>query len=215
MARRPSIRIEIDTKEVLEYSKRLKSAERVTGLAIATSLNHVGDGLVATLAVNIAKQTSLGIEQVRGLMKIKRATRNNLEYDVRVPDDLISETSARASEGKREKNEFGKYEPGQLVVVVTKKDELVCMDCEEMEAAGPMPIDVAMRHIPKHPNCRCIIMPYVSKKRLPVTMTTVSGTSSSRRAGEMARSLDQNATLRQLAQDILNRTSRSLRIELK
>jgi len=212
---RPSVQIKIDTSEVLEYSRRLKSAERVTSLAIADSLNHIGDGLVATLSVTIAKQTSLGIEQVRGLMKVKRASRRNLEYDVVVPDDLVSETSARGLEGRREKNEFGKYEPGQLVVVVTKKDELVCMDCEEMGAAGPMPIDVAMRHIPKHPHCRCIIMPYVSKKRLPVTMTTVSGTSSGRRAGEMTRSLDQNATLRQLAQDILNRTSRSLRIELK
>jgi hypothetical protein len=211
----PSLNFKVDTKALLAYSNRIKSAARVTSVAAAGGLNHVGDGLVSSLSVSLAKQTSLSLEQVRALLKVKRATRNDLHYEISVSNDLLSEGKSRTLEGKREKNEFGKYEPGQLVIVVSKKDELVCMDCEELDAAGPMPIEVAMRHVPRHPNCRCVIMPYVSKKRLPVTMTTISGTSSSKRAGNVARSLDQNATLRQLAQEILNRSSRAVRLELK
>lgn len=205
------VKIKVDTSELLEYTKRLRAAERVTGRAIALSLNNVGDSMVAVLATNLSRDTGLSLEQVRGLIKVRRASRSNLAYDVSMADRLLTPEAAQL-EGKRERGDFGKREPGEMVVIKTKGDELVCMDCEELQAAGPMPIETAMEHIPKHPHCRCVIMPYVSKKRLPVTMTTVSGTSSRRRSGPP---LDQNATLRQLAQDILNQTSRDIRIELK
>lgn len=208
------LNIKIDSSDLLEYTKRLTDAQRVTSPALALSLNNVGDGLVAVLTTNLSKQSGLVVDQVRGLMKVRRATRNNLAYDISFKAELGSEAQGRKFEGRRESKDFGRREPGQLVVVVTKKDDLVCMDCEELGAAGPMPIEVAMEHVPKHPNCRCVIMPYVSGKRLPLTMTSVSGSDQVRRSGEKRAALDQTLTLRQLAQDILDRTAREVRIQL-
>ena len=76
-----------------------------------------------------------------------------------------------------------------------------------------MPIEAAREHIPKHPNCRCVIMPYVPKgKRLPVTMTTMTGTEPAKRSG---RRQNREMTLRQMAQEILDKTVTKIRIELK
>jgi hypothetical protein len=208
----PPVRIRVDTSSLIEFSKKLKEAERVTKPKLATGLNEVGDDVVSLIAGTIAKQTGLTLDQVRGAMKVKRANRSALTYEVRLSPSLLEDP--RTLEGKRESREFGKHEEGDLVIVVSRKDELVCMDCEELEAAGPMPFEVAKAHIPRHPNCRCIIMPYVQKgKRLPVTMTTLSGTDPTRRArGKMT---DVDLTLRQLAQTILNRSAANISIALK
>jgi hypothetical protein len=204
--------LNIDTSNLMDFTRRLAAAQRVTNAAVAASLNEVGDGMVAVMATNIAKTTGLEIEQVRGLMKVKRATRSNLTYELDINPRLTQE--ATGLEGRRESKDFGKREPGQLVIIVSKKDELVCMDCEELAAAGPMPVETAMEHVPKHPNCRCIIMPYVQKgKRLPVTMTTTTGTSTQRRMGATA--VDERQTIRQLAQNILDRTHNSIKIQLR
>ena len=169
--------------------------------------------LVAVLATNLNRTTGLSLEEVRGLFKVKRANRNDLAYEVRIDPELLEE-GARKLEGGRESKDFGKQDPNRLVVWVSKNDELVCMDCEEMQAAGPMPASVAASRHPRHPHCRCILMPYVQKgKRLPVTMTTVTGTSTARRGGQKT-VIDEDRTLRQLAQQILDKTSSAIRIEL-
>lgn len=210
MANKGGVAIKFDTAELIKYSEKMVKAQRVTNIAVAQSLNHVGDELVSILSSNLSRQTSLSLEQVRGLLRIKRATRNNLNYDIAVPEGLVSEREARVLEGRREKG-FGPFKPGQMVIIVTKKDELVCMDCEELGAAGPMPVEKAMEHVPKHPHCRCVIMPYVEKgRRLPVTMTSLSGSDPIRRSGR-----DESSTLRQLAQEILDRTARGIRVELR
>lgn len=213
MAARP-ISIKVDTTELREFSRSLREkSEKNTKPALAAGINEVGDDVVSLIANTISRQTGLTLDQVRGAMKVKRANRSALTYEVRFKPSLLEDP--RALEGKRESKEFGKHEEGDLVIVVSRKDELVCMDCEELEAAGPMPFEVAKAHIPRHPNCRCIIMPYVQKgKRLPVTMTTLSGTDSTRRArGTVASDVD--LTMRQLAQTILDRSAASIRIALK
>ena len=207
------IKLNIDTSELLDFVKHLKKAAKVTKPVLAVGLNDVGDSLVSLLAVNLTKTTGLLLEEVRGLFKVKRAKVSDLTFDVMINPELLEE-GARRLEGGRESTDFGKMDPNRLVIWVSKNDELVCMDCEEMQAAGPMPAATAAKMHPKHPNCRCILMPYVQKgKRLPVTMTTVSGTSAGKRGGRKT-VVDQDRTLRQLAQDILDKTSKAIRIEL-
>jgi hypothetical protein len=207
------IKLNIDTSELLDFVKHLQKAAKVTKPILAVGLNDVGDSLVSLLAVNLTKQTGLSLEEVRGLFKVKRAKVADLTYDVSIDPALLEDT-ARNLEGGRESTDFGKMDPNRLVVWVSKNDELVCMDCEEMQAAGPMPASVAASRHPRHPNCRCILLPYVQKgKRLPVTMTTVTGTSATKRGGRKT-IVDQDRTLRQLAQDILDKTSKAIRIEL-
>ena len=140
-------------------------------------------------------------------MRVERANRSELVYEI---DDRTTACSKAtcALEGQRESRDFGTRDPGALVIVVSKKDELVCMDCEELAASGPMPIEIAAQHVPKHPNCRCVIMPYVQTgKRLPVTMTTLTGTDPA--AAHRGRSERSNRpmTLANWRRTILDKTS--------
>ena len=202
----------VDVSDLLRTTRRLDEAARQTKPALAKSINEVGDGLVSILATQFSKETGLALEQVRGLMRVKRATRNDLNYDVVVNNRLL-EDDPITLEGRRESSDFGQRQPRALVIIVNQKDDLVCMDCEELQAAGPMPIEIAREHIPKHPNCRCIILPYVAKgKRLPVTMTSLTGTDPARRTG---RRQNRDLTLRQMAQAILDNTKTDIRISLK
>jgi hypothetical protein len=74
---------------------------------------------------------------------------------------------------------------------------------------------VAQAHVPAHPNCRCVILPYVQpRRRMPVTMTSVTGTDPVRRAGASAMPTDADLTLRQLAQALLDRTATSIKVQL-
>jgi hypothetical protein len=206
------MRIKVDYSAVMNYIAKLSKAEEITTPAISVGLNEVGDGLITVLASNIARETGLGVEEVRGLMQVKRATKNDLNYDITV-DGRLLEDDPRTLEGKRESRDFGKQRPETLVIIVNVKDDLVCMDCEELAAAGPMPIEIAREHIPKHPHCRCTIMPYVPKgRRMPVQMTSLTGTRESRRSGGKA---NREMTLRQMAQEILDKMATTIRIQLK
>jgi hypothetical protein len=209
------LNLKIDTTQLLRFAKRAEAAMKVTQPILAAGINLVGDGVISKLAESLTQQTGLTLEQVRGQMKVKRAGRGRLSYEVTINKQLL-EDNADTLEGQREIRDFGKRQPGELVIIVSKKDELVCMECEELEAAGPMPIEIATQHVPKHINCRCIILPYNKPgKRLPVTMTTLTGTDPRRRAGKKRVSLDTDVTLLQLAQNMLNNSSRKLKIELK
>jgi hypothetical protein len=206
------LKLNIDTSELLYFVKRLERVEKVTKPVLAVGLNEVGDSLTSVLSISLTRTTGLSLEEVRGLLRIKRANRSDLAYEIRIDHDLLEE-GGRKLEGGRESTDFGKLDPNRLVIWVSKDDELVCMDCVEMAAAGPMPASVAAARHPRHPHCRCILMPYVQKgKRLPLTMTTVTGTSMTRRRGTA--SIDTDLTLRQLAQTIMDKTSNAIRIEL-
>jgi len=207
------LKLAVDTSELVTFVKSIEKAQKLTTPLIANGLNEVGDGITSLIALSLSKQTGLALEQVRGAVDVRRASGSNLRYEIKIDPDLMGDDPSTL-EGKRERSDFmGKTNPNMMVIVVSKKDELVCMDCEELEAAGPMPMSVAMEHVPKHPHCRCVILPYVQKgKRLPVTMTSLTGTSSRKRMG--TQSLDVDVTLRQLAQKVLDGASDRIRIEL-
>ena len=217
MARIPrsgGLRIGINTAELVKTSNRLAKVEKATKPLIASGLNDIGDELVVTIATGLAKQTGLGLEAIRGLMRVKPANQGNLAYEVHIDPRLYEREAGRKLEGMRESSDFGRNEPGEMVVVVSQKDDLVCLDCLELEAAGPMPVEIAMQHVPKHAHCRCLIVPWARKgKRMEVTMTTVSGTDPRRRMG--GKQVEADITLRQITQNVLDKTSRSIRIQLE
>jgi hypothetical protein len=209
------LKIGIDTRSLVEFTKQIEKAGGKNNTQLAVGLNEIGDNLVSLVASDLTKKTGLSLEEVRGMMKVSRANRSKLHYDVTVKKDLLDPPKGQQLEAKREDRDFGKRRPGQLVIVVTQKDDLVCMDCQELEAAGPMPVEIANEHIPRHPHCRCVILPYVQKgKRLPVTMTSTTGTSSKARSQTKTSPMEEDLTLRQLAQDVINRTASKVRLEL-
>jgi len=210
------INLKIDTDALVRFANRAAMVSKITNPLLAVGVNTVGDGVVALVATQLQQRTGLTLEQVRGMIKVRRATRGNLKYEVEVSKRLMEEKVDTLA-GQREIREFGKRQPGELVIVVSAKDDLVCMDCEELAASGPMPIEVATQHVPKHPNCRCIIMPYNKPgKRLPVRMTTLSGSSTGRRmGGQMRTPLETDVTLRQLAQNVIAQAGGKMKIGLR
>jgi hypothetical protein len=205
--------LSVDTSDLLKFARKMEDTAKTTGPIITTSLNEIGDQVLSLVATNLTKQSGLTLEQVRGMIKVKRASRNDLAYELTIQKELEEGDDVRKLEGKRESTDFGKRDPNDLVIIVTKDDDLVCMDCEELAAAGPMPLDVAKEHIPKHPHCRCVILPYVQKgKRLPVTMTSVTGTDPEKRMG---RSIDVDMTLRQIVQDVISKSENKFKLTLK
>ena len=206
------VKIGVDADALLDFSKRAAQAAKLTTPTLIVGLNEVGDGLVSTLARTLSRDTGVTLAQVRALMKVERATRNRPAYEVSISRGLFDEDTSQI-EGGRGSSNFGTRRPGALVLVISQKDELVCMDCTAMEAMGPVTIEFANEHVPVHPNCRCVIVPYVQpRRRLPVTFTTVTGTSSRRRAG--TKPIDQDRTIRQLAQDILDRSATTIKVQL-
>jgi hypothetical protein len=209
------IKIDVDTNDLAAFAKRLENVEKLTKPALALGLNEIGDGLVSVMATDLVKRTGLGLEEVRGMIKVSRANRNALSYDITVKPELLEGQQGKQLEAKRADWDFGRRQAGELVIVVTQKDDLVCMDCQELEAAGPMPVEIAREHVPKHPHCRCILLPYVQKgKRLPLTMTTLTGADSNIRS-KFSSSTEQDMTLRQLAQNVMNKTANKIRVEVK
>lgn len=208
------LKIEVDATDLIKFANRAAKVESATTPLIADSLNKIGDGVVSIMAQRMQRQTGLELEKVLGLIKVERAERNDLEYEIRINQGLV-EREFRTLEGQREVREFGTEDPEALVIIVSKEDELVCMECEVLAASGPMSIEIAKAHVPVHPNCRCVIVPYVqARRRLPVTMTSLSGTDPVRRAGVKPLLFDAEATLRQVAQSILDRTATTIRIQL-
>ena len=209
------LNLKVNTSALLEFAKRAEMATKITNPVLAIGVNTIGDGVVALVATQLVQKTGLTLEQVRGLIRVKRASRSNLHYEVAVDQRLMTE-DADTLAGQREIREFGKRQPGEMVIIVSAKDELVCMDCEELAASGPMPVEIAAAHLPVHPNCRCIMMPYVEKgRRLQVRMTTITGRDPARRAGRKRISLDTDVTLRQLAQNVINNAAGKMRIGLR
>jgi len=209
------LNLKVDTSALLRFAKRAEDISKITKPMLAVGVNTIGDGVVAMVATQLQQRTGLTLEQVRGLIKVTRASRGRLNYEVSVDQRLLNENADTLS-GQREVRDFGTRQPGELVIVVSAKDDLVCMDCEELAASGPMPIEIAMQHVPVHPNCRCIIMPHVQKgRRLQVQMTTLSGTNQNRRmAGKMRTPLSADVTLRQLAKNIISGSSGKMKIGL-
>jgi hypothetical protein len=205
------LKINVDFQELIDLSEKLTKAVKNTPTALSIGLNEVGDQVLSTVALDLSKETGIDLESIRGLVKVRRSTKNRLEYEMTINENLLAR-ELKKIEGKRTSEDFGKRNPGQLVIIRSKNDENVCMDCQELQAAGPMPLEIAQKHVPKHPHCRCVILPYVSKKRLPVTMTSVTGTSSRKRSNEKL--VDEAKTVRQLAQEIINRTSRNIKISI-
>ena len=210
------INLKIDTTALMKFANRAAAVAKITNPLLAIGVNTVGDGVVSLVATQLVQRTGLSLEQVRGLIKVRRATRGSLKYDVVIDKRLMTENVDTLG-GQKEIREFGKRQPGELVIIKGQDDELVCMDCQELQAAGPMPIEIAMQHVPKHPNCRCIIMPYVQRgKRLPVRMTTLSGSDPTRRKGGQLRTpLETDVTLRQLAQNVINSAGGKMKIGLR
>ena len=105
---RARMKIGVDASDLLRIHQEARRSSKQTKPALAKSINEVGDGLVAIVASNLAKDTGLSARTgARADAGEARDQRNDLAYDVIVNNRLL-EDDPITLEGRRESSDFGK-----------------------------------------------------------------------------------------------------------
>jgi hypothetical protein len=169
----PALAIKLDVSDLQRVGRRWVSAASATGAMderIAASLNYLGEQAADNIARDVARATGLNEQAARRLIDIRKASRDNLSFEIDVGQALIRSTRRPLPKKKGPKrDETGFYE-GQLVNIVTMGDERVCELCEELARNSPYTIEEARAQLPHHPNCRCSVEDFGPRRRKPVEM---------------------------------------------
>lgn len=185
------LRVEFRSSRLTNFPGRLRRIPQVLQGQVANALNVTGDRLVNRLANDLAMESNLPLETVRGQIKIQRASYQRLEYSIdasAVKPSNVTSSGRRLPERRfgtpREGERF--FNQGEKVKIVTMQDEAVCKQCQAA-AEGTYAVEEARSMIPIHPNCRCHIEPLSPIQDNPnPTFTTPSGKQPQRGGGVKA-----------------------------
>lgn len=170
------MKIRIDGKDLLRWSQRLDTKHRRVRGAMVSSLNFIGDKMVNEMAQDLGQQTGLNPEVLRTKIRVKRATRDDLTYNINAHRALLDEQMPRPMPRRpfqRRPDDF--FRPGELVNIVTAGDDKVCPRCEALVERNPFTIEEARTELPHHPHCRCQVEPYRHRRELPVEVRPARG----------------------------------------
>lgn len=185
------INLKVDAKQLLRYTSSLGSQPAKNKTSIARALNQVGDGVVREFAQTVSKSTGIPVERVRQFITVMHASPSSHRYEITLKKGLTGEQSDQAPTASRDV-----FAAGTLVNVITFGDDLVCGVCERIAEEGPYTIEDARTLIPAHGgpdhNCRCKLVPYVSRKK--IELQTSAG-SSKMTLKQLARTLQQEVKL--------------------
>ena len=178
----------VDAGDLLRWASYLEDIPVVTNPAIARALNDYGHGVAERVAAKIAEKGDLPASEVLHLLKIREATPRRLVWELNAGN--FFPPSGDWSRPWAERREKG-FEKQTLVKIITMHDKLSCEICEDYAEGGPYlmaEIDEMkakhanfLREHPDwrqgpgfrtnliHPNCRCMLTPFASRRRLPVT----------------------------------------------
>lgn len=203
-----TLSINVQSSDLLKFARQLEEQPKRNKTLIANALNETGRGMVREIINTISDETGMPVEMLARLVKIRTANRNRHDFTVDMsaiysPEATDPRTGSRW--GKKSRTEFVAEE---LVNVQTAEDEKVCPECERIAEEGPYSLGEAQTLIPHHPNCRCTLVPYVSRKRLAFTFEQSTGAQRRVRGG--IRHIQQ-ASLSQLAQKV----SREMIVQLR
>lgn len=133
------------------------SARNVYG-AVASRIDKIGveraDLLVNWLAVKAHADASLANYAVAGVTHVGISPEHVIRREqplTRDGADAMPWLEPYRQMARRRRGEGA----GGLVGIQTAGDDLVCSECEELEAGGPYTLTEAMDLIPAHPGCRC------------------------------------------------------------
>ena len=176
---------EVDADDLLKWARYLDKISKSTNIAIADALNDYGAGVVRRAAIVIARKGDLSPSEVMNWIEVKEATPRRLEWSMDASKFAPPSLDWSRPFGGRDTKQFEKQ---ILVNIVTLHDKFVCEKCEEAAEKNPWTmaqIDVMKQQWKDwkpatgpapgfhtnliHPNCRCVITPFASKRRLPVT----------------------------------------------
>ena len=174
----------VDAGDLLRWASYLEDIPVVTNPAIARALNDYGHGVAERVAAKIAEKADLPASEVLHMLKIREATSRRLVWELDAGG--FFPPSGDWSRPWAERREKG-FEKQTLVNIITLHDRHVCEVCEEAAekspylmaeidemaakwkhftpASGPAP---GFRTNLIHPNCRCVLTPFASRRRIPV-----------------------------------------------
>lgn len=176
------IKMKVVQDDLLNFIGFMGTAGQRTKSALVKSLNETGTALVQKLVTGIADEMGVPVHDVQDQIRVRKATPGELEFSADLSDvyenDMSSRDVPRSRRDPQERErETEPFAPGALVSIITAGDEKVCQICEEAAEEGPYTIEEARRLVPHHPHCRCAVIPFYPKQRLPVRFQTQMGSS--------------------------------------
>ncbi len=183
------ITVHINENDLMKWLAYLKQVKANTPRAVANGLNVYGEGLIRNISQYVAEETGLDDDDVAGLIEVDWATPENLTLSIDATEAMaaVSESDWSRPWDARDQKQYQKETLVKIVTLADGHDCLVCQDAAEhspysmaeirnMQAkwanyqgstTGPAP---GVRTNLVHPNCRCVIQPWYSTRKLPVTV---------------------------------------------
>jgi hypothetical protein len=169
--------LEVDTSELLKWSRLMRNVPKRTKAAIARALNTVGDNIVHNAVEYNAEATGLDPSDLERLIVVKKATPDDLTWSMDQSAILTKTNFARPWETPDD----GTFDQSTLVKVITQNDDYVCEKCidvadhspytlEEVRNLNPYGPDFGTGTNLVHPNCRCATAPWQATRELPVSV---------------------------------------------
>lgn len=185
--------IDLDTSDLLRWSRYLEDLPPKLGPALASGLNAFGDEATHAMAQSLADRYDLEAGAVMNLLVVRRASPGNLKYEV--DGSAVAKTDPRWLRPWEERDK-STFEQDTLVKVDTVGDEFDCEICEQVSKNSPWTMReitqnqgkwtelfdahgahggktshgaVGIRTDLVHPNCRCITQPWTSTRRMKMT----------------------------------------------
>jgi hypothetical protein len=169
--------LEVDTAELLKFTRFMQNIPKRTGAAIARGLNTVGENMVREMVKYQADLTGLDENELAALVEVKKATADDLSFEMDA-SAISTKTDFSRPWIQRDDSDTS-FSDSTLVKVVTSGDELVCDKCNdvadhspytlaEVRALNPYGSDFGSGTNLVHPNCRCMTQAWQATRSLPV-----------------------------------------------
>lgn len=166
--------ITLSTDDILKWARHFEQIPQQVPVAVSNAMNYIGENLVREVADYISSTTDIDPQALIRQINVKQATPDDMTWTMDASD--IAPPSLNWSNPWMRPPADNTFDGDTLVNVVTMGDEVVCEKCQDAAEAGPYQMADAMQLNPYgngliHPNCRCMIAPFYSYRKLPVTFS--------------------------------------------
>lgn len=170
-----AIELEVDVSDLLKWSRLMGRVPRRTKPAIARAINTFGDNVARNAAHYMAEMSGLPESEIMGMIEIKKATPNDLEWSMDTSQIIPPSMDwSRPWEARSAKD----FDKNALVKVVTVGDAEVCEICQEAAERSPYTMEEVysirtdMRGAEGliHQNCRCMLQAWQATRMMPIRM---------------------------------------------
>lgn len=170
-----SVTVDINATDLLKWARHLEKVPEAMKPAIANTLNFVGNSVVDKTVQFIADNTGLDPTDIRNTMLVHQATSDDLTFQMDASQVAPPSLDWSRPWDTKDQSSFDQsdadFDQSMLVKIVTMEDDLVCQLCQDAAEDSPYTLEEAQQKLPIHPNCRCLLQPFYSYRRLPVVFS--------------------------------------------